>query len=47
MSQSNELLRVRDLQIRVGEYGLLAVDGVSFDMAPGEIVALEIGRAHV
>lgn len=40
MSQSNELLRVRDLQIRVGEYGLLAVDGVSFDMAPGEIVAL-------
>lgn len=40
MSQSNELLRVRDLQIRVGDYGTLAVDGLSFDMAPGEIVAL-------
>lgn len=40
MSQSNTLLRVRDLQIRVGEHGALAVDGLSFDMAPGEIVAL-------
>mgnify|MGYP005982781023 CR=1 FL=1 len=40
MSQSNPLLRVRDLQVRVGEHGVLAVDGLSFDMAPGEIVAL-------
>ena len=35
MSQSTTLLRVRDLQVRVGEHGVLAVDGLSFDMAPG------------
>ncbi|MFW3897477.1 ABC transporter ATP-binding protein [Pseudomonas putida] len=40
MSSANSLLRVRDLQIRVGEHGPLAVDGLSFDVAPGEIVAL-------
>ena len=40
MSKPNTLLQVRDLQIRVGEHGPLAVDGLSFDVAPGEIVAL-------
>ncbi len=40
MSQSHSLLQVRDLQIRVGDHGPLAVDGLSFDIAPGEIVAL-------
>jgi peptide/nickel transport system ATP-binding protein len=40
MSQLTKLLRVRDLHIRAGDYGPLAVDGLSFDMAPGEIVAL-------
>lgn len=40
MSAPVTLLAVENLQIRVGADGPLAVDDFSFNMAPGEIVAL-------
>ena len=40
MSANPVLLNVQHLKIRVGEYGPLAVDDLSFSIAPGEIVAL-------
>ena len=40
MSSNPVLLNVENLKIRVGEYGPLAVDDLSFSIAPGEIVAL-------
>src|SRR5471032_3237561 len=40
MTASDALLSVENLQIRVGPDGHLAVDDLSFTIAPGEIVAL-------
>ncbi|WP_110947991.1 dipeptide ABC transporter ATP-binding protein [Pseudomonas bohemica] len=40
MNTVKPLLRVSNLCIQVGDEGPLAVDHLSFDMAPGEIVAL-------
>ncbi|WP_010211187.1 ATP-binding cassette domain-containing protein, partial [Pseudomonas sp. R81] len=40
MSANPVLLNVEHLKIRVGEHGPLAVDDLSFSIAPGEIVAL-------
>ena len=40
MDTIKPLLRVSNLCIQVGTEGALAVDHLSFDMAPGEIVAL-------
>lgn len=37
---TDTLLSVENLKIRVGEHGALAVDDLSFSVAPGEIVAL-------
>ena len=43
------LVEMRDIHISFG--GIKAVDGVSIDLFPGEVVGLlghnEIGRAHV
>ncbi|HEV2431485.1 MAG TPA: high-affinity branched-chain amino acid ABC transporter ATP-binding protein LivG, partial [Burkholderiales bacterium] len=35
---SQPLLRVQDVAVRFG--GIVALDGVSFDVAPGQIVGL-------
>ena len=40
MASTNLLLSVENLKIRVGDDGPLAVDDLSFSVAPGEIVAL-------
>ncbi|WP_053156651.1 ABC transporter ATP-binding protein [Pseudomonas sp. Pf153] len=40
MSAEPVLLSVENLKIRVGDHGHLAVDDLSFNIAPGEIVAL-------